>query len=538
MTAPSTNGWDTVFAIKFPDVNSAIVSAGASPASFSYTNTGSSGTIVITGTFGDWQLTTGGDGENLHMSLPISSGSVDNAGSVTPYSNATATIEVRLDLLPQPGATSTSGPNNLVVDPSVVSVLDISYSGTAPDAVTSALINQGLEDWLVANIQDFNHVFATVDLNTRLDSASQFQWLMPTHTSYAVGDAATVADAVFAVLSMTENRSAANLSHIVDADAIPGGERSGFLINTERFLEKIVLPGVPVFFSNASESDFDIVEDGTQIVNNTSLTFQEFTLENGNTVTADIERGNFTVTVEETNLITTFSGLHYSSSPGIDVYVDFTQYSVMELDDEGRIDLRATTFTQGGSVETSVGVQIADIISGVVVEVLAIAIGTAAGSWLEDAAEVEQNVQEGIELEQNTANMGETTGNILPGATDAEIGQAQEGTNAVQTAADEVGNANQPARFNGWLARGNVKMKGAVIGGLAGLFVSTPLSAIVFILEAIADKNREDIPTLLEFAETAVSPVTWPNASQYTLTSATLNGCLQIGGDPGFSQAG
>ncbi|OPX90106.1 MAG: Macrolide export ATP-binding/permease protein MacB [Pelotomaculum sp. PtaB.Bin104] len=99
-----TNGWDTVFAIRIKDVNSAIRLQKSSPTDFSqhYVDPETDDDITITGVFGDWQLTTGGDGKNLHMSVPIKTGTMTRNGKPYDMAGDVATIEVNCDFVPPP----------------------------------------------------------------------------------------------------------------------------------------------------------------------------------------------------------------------------------------------------------------------------------------------------------------------------------------------------------------------------------------------------------------------------------------------------
>jgi hypothetical protein len=67
-TTANTNGWDTVFGIKFDDVNQAIINAGSTPDGFDYPMDPQG--EAIEGTYSDWQV-TGGSGQLLHMTLPV-----------------------------------------------------------------------------------------------------------------------------------------------------------------------------------------------------------------------------------------------------------------------------------------------------------------------------------------------------------------------------------------------------------------------------------------------------------------------------------
>src|SRR5690606_38945377 len=119
-----------------------------------------------------------------------------------------------------------------------------------------------LETWLTDNLQEFNHVFSAVDINVRADKDS-FQWIKPTKIGYAVNAPTDVPvdDYIFGVLAMTEGRQGTNLSNEISPNIIPENANAGFLISQERFLNKILMPGVYVMFYGASASDFTMTDD-------------------------------------------------------------------------------------------------------------------------------------------------------------------------------------------------------------------------------------------------------------------------------------
>ena len=42
------------------------------------------------------------------------------------------------------------------------------------------------------------------------------------------------------------------------------------------------------------------------------------------------------------------------------------------------------------------------------------------------------------------------------------------------------------------------------------------------------------LPAMDSLLDTCIVPITWVGASEFIVTSAALNGCLQLGGDPQF----
>ena len=88
-----TFGWDTVYAIRYADVNQAIVNDWPSP---SIRIDQASGPASIAGDFQPWRVVTGGGGHLVHMEARVPA--LLYNGSTT-Y-DATAEIEVQLEFVP------------------------------------------------------------------------------------------------------------------------------------------------------------------------------------------------------------------------------------------------------------------------------------------------------------------------------------------------------------------------------------------------------------------------------------------------------
>ncbi|HEX5493224.1 MAG TPA: TULIP family P47-like protein, partial [Mycobacteriales bacterium] len=323
-----TNEWDTVFAIRFSDVNAALQKPDTHPAKFVTSVEGAS----AIGDFGAWQV-SGGSGVLLHMKVPITMGTTIYEGKHYPMDGAVATIEVRLKFLPQPSQ-GNGTPNDLTVrttavgDDKVVAVTDFEVSPD-PGAIVTAVMGVLLEQWLNDNLQQFHHVFSTVDLGMRADM-EQFAWLKPTSVSYGVhGSDDNPKDSIFGVLCMTEKRIAPD-NHDISPEAIPSGARSGFLISGERFLEKLIMPGLPSIFPKATLDDFEITNDGTQIRNKKTLAMNDVDIA-GISHTPTIAPNNCTVSLDVTEVVFKLQQVHVEFSPGIDIYMYYTGYSSIEL---------------------------------------------------------------------------------------------------------------------------------------------------------------------------------------------------------------
>jgi hypothetical protein len=334
-----TLGWDTVFALHLPNVNHALAQPGASPGSFEQ-DLGKG--YSIQGEFGPWQITRGGDGKNLYLLAPITSGSMEFNNVKTSMAGAEATVIITLDFTPTqpppppPGKdgsnhklqvnTQSGGPSEPVAS---VIYLDFPQGGgPKPYTVPNALMMGALTQWFVENMATFEHVFSTIDLNLLADKAS-LQWLQPTNTSYAYADGKTDATSTFGVLTMTGKRSMANLSQEISPDAIPEGQQSGFLISSELFLKKSVLPGLPYAFKKATQSDFQLVENGTEVVKAPGVTVELKSIKYKD-LSYQPYLESLSVQVLDTEIVSTLQ-VKIEVSPGIEVYIDITNYQTLEL---------------------------------------------------------------------------------------------------------------------------------------------------------------------------------------------------------------
>lgn len=267
----TTLGWDTVFAIRTSDANAVIRAERSSPPGFSQNAPDGSGSV--TASFGDWQI-SGGDGVDIHLDLPITSGSVTVLGKKTDISGAVATIEVQFDYLPPPpqsGTSATPSHHDLVpkLTPApgvkVVSVLKVALAGAKRDLLTSGMVRLLLELWLNTNLKTFQHTFSVVELNRKL-AKEDYPWMAPTTTAYAYKNGGTPETSCLAILCLTEGRDRSGLAAQVSDRAIPAGSRAGFLISDRRFLENMVLPALPSVFPGSAATDFDMSGDGTKVI--------------------------------------------------------------------------------------------------------------------------------------------------------------------------------------------------------------------------------------------------------------------------------
>jgi Clostridium P-47 protein len=268
-TAVYTYGWDTAFAIPVPKVNQAIVDHKSSPPSFSVQEDG----FTVTGGFGDWQVCQGGDGRAVRMMWPLSQVVLTYASTGKQVSfDGHVVVEIELRYIPHTGAAADSGGSRqaLVVNtvppsPSVppLSIIDVQLT-PAPSTISGALVRTALLDWGTANLGDFAHVFAVVDLNLMVDQG-QWGFVTPSYTDYAYLDGNTPQDSTFAVLCMTGTRTGEQLPEQVSASAIPPGSIAGFVISQARTLDDLVRPAMKLAYPGLTDANFLLNSDATEL---------------------------------------------------------------------------------------------------------------------------------------------------------------------------------------------------------------------------------------------------------------------------------
>jgi hypothetical protein len=526
MPSISTNNWDTAFGITFKDANAAIIAQGSSPAGFTGKHAIVGGTVDVTASFGPWQL-SGGSDSLLQMTLPLRDGTVSGAGNDPADFTAIAVIQVSLGYIPQPGTATSDLKLNTGTGVSVLSVTLTSGPDSARDAVKGAL-----QGWLGDNIEDFNHVFAAVDLNTQADTG-EFAWLQPTHLGYALYTEGfdSVDDYLFGVLAMTEHRVGSRLSPEISPHVIPSGSQAGFLITAERIVEKMFLPNITSLFKNASADNFDTLDAGTTVYNTVPLNLPDFTLSDGTLITdAAINSAGFTLAIGAGTVTISFNGMTFTFKEGYTVTVNYGSVSAMGTDENGHLQLTPTGApTVSVAVSESSSQTWKEIWEGIGISIAGAVIGAALGSLAEAALAAREAaavaVAEGIDAAENG---GAIELDLIPvDQAFSPADQVQNEVVALRATVDSLEEANAPMSFAGYFRANFLK----VLGGVIGAAVGAAISDIPSILTGYADQDENQMPTLDDFAAKAIGTTTWADSSGYQLTSAALHGSLQFGLD-------
>lgn len=264
-----TYGWDTVSAVQAVQVNAAIVAAGSSPASFDYQPADPS-EPALHGTFGAWQVTTGGDGRNLRMTVPMPTVTF----AATTLTDVVATIEITLTDLPHTDApppprgtlrklvaqTTTTDP----VHEPVVVVVDLSAAHPL-GLIQKAVVSAGFSAWVNAHLDAFTHVFAVVNIDDEIDADAQWAFAVPSYLDYSYLDGDSLDTSTFAVLCTTGGRSGAALTSQVSPAAIPAGTQGGYLVSAERYLQDLLLPALEHCYAGLAATDVAVASDASSV---------------------------------------------------------------------------------------------------------------------------------------------------------------------------------------------------------------------------------------------------------------------------------
>jgi hypothetical protein len=519
-----TFGWDTAFILHFDDVNAAIAAANVTPPTFEQQLTIGGSPWSVSGTFDPWRL-TGGSADTLEMTLPMRTVKVAGGTISEELQDLPVIVQFELQKVPQGNATPTSGPNTL--QPTDFTLTPPAYPTNFPLEAKLAF-QQAMPDWLAANASKIALAFATVDLDRKVSEGQQgIQWLLPTDTSYAVGQT-DEGDYLFGVLSMVDGHSPVGNTQVLDPTAPTSPGRGSFLISQSIVLDNMVRPGLAAIFG-ATPDKFDMRADGTEIGSNTELTMANFKISDTETRVATMPIGGIVVRVDASDLALELTGVTYEYSYDIEVMVNSSSTHAFKYQNS-RIDLELTEITTSASASSGKAALGISIATAVALEVLVTAIGAGIGSRFRTADPGE------VELATNPQGQQQPTGAIapttqaVPAGGSSSVGAPSATTSATQQAATELANPAAPTDQTGFFGRMNPKVKGALVAAGVGGVIGAVISSIPAMVALDAQGKADDLPTLQTFLETAVSTVVWPANVQFTPDNVTLDGCLVIHG--------
>lgn len=526
----TTNNWDTVFALDFDAVNAGILAQGRFPDTFDHQQSSGPDTARIFGTFTAWEL-VGGSGHILEMRLSIGQFTFQMTGEAD-KSHTDAWCTIQMDLHTDVGAEGsgigggtpvsfrTRKPADLLAnagDYGVV-VTDFGWPGSEsdPQLVSDCRILMASYFSEASTQAAFDHTFATVNLNSRLESKSgDFSWIAPTDTSYGVIDNGAGGGGTFAVLCMIEGNAPPD--HHMVSPAIIGDRRAGFLLNKPVFLKHMIKPGIAAMFGRDPDDmqffDDNFIIESDAITNKQELVLNDFTVQqsenNPDSVTARIPKRSFSITLLDTRLVVNINGLHHPYYKMIDYLYEAHHYYTIQTqaefdpatrqfglapyeaeDGEPIVSYRAALEKSGFGKAIDIALLVADI---------AAVVGT---------------LFKGIQVVRGVEAVADTT----EGAR-AILGSQRLGT-VVNT-------------LQGFLARPVVGLVFSVAVGAGGIAVGL----IKDKWENDREEDPENIkPDMQDFAQQVMAPIVWPDGAGLSVEDVAFNGGFHITGTPNFEQ--
>lgn len=529
-TIATTNNWDTVFALDFKAVNDGIAGQGRFPATFQHPENPQPTDAQISGDFSDWRL-TGGAGHILEMKMTIPTLTISMPSETAQTrTNAEVTIQMSLQTVMgeegsgigggTPVSFRTHRRSDLLANAGnyVITVTDLTWpnSGSEPDLATDGRILMA-QYFARGDIHDeFDHTFATVNLNSRLvQKDADFSWIAPTDTSYGVIANEAMGGGTFAVLCMIKGHEAPDHHNV--SPAILADKRAGFLLNKSVFLDNMVKPGLAVMFDRDPDDEAwvnaNFVVDSDAITNRNELTLPSFTVmkskDNPEEVEAKIPARSFNISLLDTRLVINLNGLHHPYYKFIDYFYEAYHYYTIQthatfvpatksfglepvkVGEEDIISYRASLEKSGFGKAVDITLLVVDILS-VVAAVLK--------AW---------KVAKGVEAAANTVEAADAATNA------ATLTDRMRTLKAVIT--------SQPAFLYASIAA-------SAFGIGWGLYNNW------------WENTREDDPTNIKpdmqaFATSVLAPVQWPAGAGLSVENVAFNGGFHITGTPDFSEA-
>lgn len=544
-----TFGWDTVFGIHYDHLNTEFQKSNSKLPDFTKWLDNDSG-VDITGTWSFFQVTTGGSGQDLQMMCNLTSGTTSSGGDFT---DAWLKIQVNLAAIPNPtypakDPTGTGG---------AVHTLNVVATGTETNPAVSIIssdfpkFTKGLvkaalprifQNYFIANIANFNQVFAAVVLNAAADK-DDYKWLKPTYTTYACADTVggQLNEGVFAVLCKTDNDDPKGLSQQVDnriLQSLPAGANSALALSAQKVLQHIFMPGAVLTIQGSKLEDFEIDNDNLWITNKHDVVWGNFTLDSGKIITPTIAAKKFQLGLVgqtvQLQIIDAVAQWPDWEGPGeIDLHMNLTQHFEFQLKQKtnGEYVFVPKPDTEGTSVKAittdvtvSKCVTIFEVCLGIAVSIIGAILGGAIGGLFDAGAAVAAKSSEEavITITEDAINdVAEEAGDEAVQAAEKE---AADSASEALEAADDPGFAT---RFKNAITANKWKLFGGAMGGI----LTAPVGMISEFMTLVADGDLEKIPSFNDFAGVCTGATSFPGATGWDLKSAGLNGPLVITGD-------
>ncbi|MEO1537287.1 MAG: TULIP family P47-like protein [Pseudomonadota bacterium] len=537
--------WDTVFAIRYAEVDAGIRAAGHTPRDFNHDVPDDDEPFHIEGLFDTWKMAAGGAGHLIVLRMPFRDMIYSSPLSgYFKFRSGWFDIEVPLASIMREGPTKDDGKYvDFMVDAgSGIGTRDV-YLDPPPegDVDPSKEIQMVFVEWCKAHLDKFKHVFATINIHRKItDKDKDFQWLQPTATRYAViDDGKNAASGIFGVLCMTENRDVPPNQEI-RFEVIPKNVPSAFLISKERFLRKFILECMGYMFSGPAEGNankkwpdeyFALSQSDTIITNTEAVCIERLLVGKDDpkpykaTVAAEalnITLNNSTFTIELNRLVHGYDHVLFDYLLSVEHFISCDY--VLHLDPETQvIDLspvaRKIDATSDEIANHDVEIysteaeRIAELVLIVVTLVACFApVASEAAGWVE--------VVEEEAAEEASSALLETEMQVVGDAEQLQMDYLA--TTEARLAGEAI--------LNGELSAANLTSIYNAIGRAMILAGAVP-HLFEFTLHKLAEGKKTELPSYATFAARVLKPISWPaQDTEYELYGVAINDSFQTYG--------
>lgn len=536
MTTLDLMGWDLVHATTFERLSAAITASPRRPASFQAQDAQEN--VTVSGNWGRWELSSGSPGNMLWLDCAVSTGSFVRGTASHDLAGAVFTVQFGLAWVgsrPKGGGglrPASSG----AASPRLIGQTRVSVMG-AGAYLLSSMMNQILAQQVAALDSDFMSIVVG-----GAGQPGDHPWLNPSESDYACaplpGDQRK---GIFAILSMTEARTAAGRQRAVDRrilDGAPAGSNAALVVGPRLTVAQLITPTAKNIIQGAGDDDFSLDASGTVVYNNKTITWGTFDYqENGSTnqIQPIIPRGNAKVALDGELIHISLADLQFPypswHGPG-DINISFgteqfCRYS-FTVNGGGNLVMAPDPGAEVPSCNVTVlpdqQVQAFQIGLDVLLQVLLSIVGGVASQIFQPAAEAAEATGGGVVAKVSEVQMTEIVAKYVTPAQleDAEVQAAEQSAEATVKA----GTPGFVQQFRSAIAGNKYSLVSIVLRKLVYL----PLSMITQVATMAAKHDYDKLPALDPFVNEAVRPVGWPMDKSFKITGGALRGSLTFYG--------
>lgn len=564
-----TNGWDLVYAARFPLFNQNIKDIydreakdatltddkKTFPAKFSHEV---SKGVTISGEFGLWQLVAGGQGQSVRFSITVSNGMIAGMGlftnGVDPVhaDSFTCIVEAHLDWVQDSDRYLLHYADEVLLDrlnhktpPGYlpIFVADIDWGNSTQETWYSesadGIVKEAITAWLQKNPATLKHSFNAVFLN-QVAKNPAMQWMKPTSTAYAVVDAESkdINDSIFGLLCMVDKRINNEASVQVDANTIADAKSDmAILLSPYLILNHLLLPGLPKMFQNAQTTDFTVTDDTITNTYDEEILHQKD--DDGNVISPKVKAGNFALTLDGNAIKMAFTGLSYElpAHEGIWVNMTHTSRARLSVNSQGKLQLyvdpalggaeNTVDVTVDSSITTLYAVlAIVTSVAGAVAGGLAAGfIAGVAGGVADAAGAAATDIADGVTQEVVVNAVDETVTIADDTMTNASEESFDDAASDLEAGEEAGTNPSRMGNIKTYFVRNWPKMLGSTLGSMLGI----PIGMVPLFLRKA--HNDDTAPTLDDFGNEVLRGALVANidGSELKVNGGVLNGAFSIG---------